>query len=162
MLFDSSERVQSCRHRWNLDVICPTYPRVGCLVVYGIFDAPLLQEGLAWRPASSVCEVSLSTCWGNLVYHHTQDEQVYAVISRRMRDGYDIFGSLPDTTEDEWIDSIEELEQRMDEYIHLRDQAHNAFEMRYQETIDPDKDRWELCSRVLSRRDIVDKLSAAW
>lgn len=50
----------------------------------------------------------------------------------------------------------------MDEYIHRRDQAQNAFEMRYQETIDPDKDRWKLCLRVLSRRDIVDKLSAAW
>jgi superfamily II DNA or RNA helicase len=98
----------------------------------------------------------------NLVYHHTQDEQVYAVISRRMKDRYDIFGSLPDTIEDDWIESVEELEERMDEYIHLRDQAHNAFEVRYHETIDPDKDRWELCSRVLARRDIVDKLSAPW
>jgi len=98
----------------------------------------------------------------NLVYHHTQDEQVYAVISRRMKDRYDIFGSLPDTIEDDWIESVEELEERMDEYIHLRDQAHNAFELRYHETIDPDKDRWELCSRVLSRRDVVDRLSAPW
>jgi superfamily II DNA or RNA helicase/DNA-binding Lrp family transcriptional regulator len=98
----------------------------------------------------------------NLVYHHTQDEQVYAVISRRMKDRYDIFGSLPDTIEDEWIESVEEMEERMDEYIHLRDLAHNAFEVRYHETIDPDKDRWELCSRVLSRRDIVDRLSAPW
>lgn len=98
----------------------------------------------------------------NLVYHETQDEEVYQVLSRRMKDRYDIFGCLPDTIEDEWIDSVEELEQRMDEYIHLRDQAHNAFELRYQETIDPDKDRWELCARVLARRDIVDKLSEAW
>ena len=30
------------------------------------------------------------------------------------------------------------------------------------DTIDPDKDRWELCSRVLARRDIVDKLSVPW
>ena len=98
----------------------------------------------------------------NLVYHQTQDEQVYAVISRRMRDRYDIFGSLPDSIEDDWIDSVEELGDRMDEYIHLRDQARNAFEVRYHETIDPDKDRWELCSRVFARRDIVDKLSMPW
>ncbi len=84
----------------------------------------------------------------NLVYHHTQDEQVYAVISRRMKDRYDIFGSLPDTIEDDWIESVEKLEERMDEYIHLRDQARNAFEVRYHETIDPDKDRWELCPRA--------------
>lgn len=98
----------------------------------------------------------------NLVYHDTQDERVYAAISRRMKDRYDIFGSLPDAIEDDWIESVEELEKRMDKYIHLRDQARNVFEVRYQETIDPDKDRWELCSRVLARRDIVDRLSAPW
>ena len=29
----------------------------------------------------------------------------------------------------------------MDEYIHLRQRARDVFEMRNQETIDPDKDR---------------------
>lgn len=98
----------------------------------------------------------------NLVYHDTQDEQVYQVISRRMKDRYDIFGGLPDTIEDEWIENVEDLEAMMDEYIHLRRQARDVFEMRYQETIDPDKDRWELCSRVLARRDVVDRLSVPW
>ncbi|WP_337288081.1 phospholipase D-like domain-containing anti-phage protein [Candidatus Methylomirabilis sp.] len=98
----------------------------------------------------------------NLVYHETQDEKVYHVISRRMKDRYDIFGGLPDTIEDEWIETVETLEEMMDEYIHLRRRARDVFEMRYQETIDPDKDRWELCSRVLARRDVVDRLSAPW
>lgn len=30
------------------------------------------------------------------------------------------------------------------------------------ETIDPDKNRWELCSRVLARRDVVERLSEPW
>ena len=30
------------------------------------------------------------------------------------------------------------------------------------ETIDPDKDRWELCSRVLARRNVLERLSAPW
>ena len=98
----------------------------------------------------------------NLVYHGTQDEKVYQVLSRRMKDRYDIFGGLPDTIEDDWIENVEKLEEMMDEYIHLRRQAHNAFEMRYQTTIDPERDRWELCSRVLSRRDVVDRLSMPW
>jgi hypothetical protein len=50
----------------------------------------------------------------------------------------------------------------MDHYIHLRDQARNAFEIRYQESINPDQDRWELCSRVLSRRDVIERLSMPW
>ncbi len=98
----------------------------------------------------------------NLVYHETQDEKVYKVLSRRMKDRYDIFGGLPDTIEDDWIESIEKLEEMMDKYIHLRKQALDVFEMRYQTTIDPDRDRWELCSRVLARRDLVDRLSVPW
>ncbi|MEJ5366078.1 MAG: phospholipase D-like domain-containing anti-phage protein [Desulfosoma sp.] len=98
----------------------------------------------------------------NLVYHDTQDEKVYQALSRRMKDRYDIFGSLPDTIDDEWIENVEKLEQMMDQYVHLREQARDAFEIRYERQVDPDKDRWELCSRVLARRDIVDKLSAPW
>lgn len=98
----------------------------------------------------------------NLVYHETQDETVYAVLSRRMKDRYDIFGGLPDTIEDDWIESEEKMEERMDEYIHLRQKARDVFEMRYQETIDPDANRWELCSRVLARRDVIERLSEPW
>ena len=98
----------------------------------------------------------------NLVYHETQDEKVYRVLSRRMKDRYDIFGGLPDTIEDDWIETVEKLEEKMDEYIHLRRKARDVFEMRYQETIDPEVNRWELCSRVLSRRDVVEQLSKPW
>lgn len=42
----------------------------------------------------------------------------------------------------------------MDQYVHFRRQSRDVFEMRYQETIDSDTNRWELCSRVLSRRDV--------
>lgn len=98
----------------------------------------------------------------NLVYHETQDEKVYQVISRRMKDRYDIFGGLPDTIEDDWIQTVEELEDMMDDYIHLRKKARDVFELRYQETIDPDKDRWELVSRVLARSDVIDRLSVPW
>jgi hypothetical protein len=98
----------------------------------------------------------------NLVYHETQDEKVYQVLSRRMKDRYDIFGGLPDTIEDEWIESVEKLEEMMDEYIHLRKKARDVFELRYQASIDPERDRWELCARVLARRDVVDRLSVPW
>jgi hypothetical protein len=79
-----------------------------------------------------------------------------------MQNRYDIFGGLPDTIEDDWIESVEKLEHMMDEYIHLRQRARDVCGVRYQETIDPEKDRWELCSRVLARRDVVDRLSTPW
>lgn len=49
----------------------------------------------------------------NLVYQGTRDEQVYERLSERMKDRYDIFGSLPDVIEDEWIEDIETLDAKL-------------------------------------------------
>ncbi len=131
----------------------------------------LINVDLPWNPSKLEQRLGRIKRFGqarrnvdmlNLVYHDTQDERIYQVLSRRMKDRYDIFGGLPDTIEDDWIESIENLEEMMDKYIHLRRKARDVFEMRYQTTIDPDRDRWELCSRVLARRDIIDRLSLPW
>lgn len=98
----------------------------------------------------------------NLVYSETQDEKVYKVLSERLRDTYDIFGSLPDTIDDEWIEDEEELKSRMNEYMHERKKAQDAFTVKYRGTIDPEAHLWERCASVLSRRDIVSKLSEPW
>jgi SNF2 family DNA or RNA helicase len=98
----------------------------------------------------------------NLVYSETQDEKVYSVLSERLRDTYDIFGSLPDTIDDEWIDDEEELKSRMDEYIHERKKAQDAFSVKYRGTLDPEANLWERCATVLSRRDVISKLSEPW
>ena len=98
----------------------------------------------------------------NLVYNETQDEKVYTVLSERLRDTYDIFGSLPDTIDDEWIDDEEALKSRMNEYMHERETAQNAFTVKYRGTIDTEAHLWERCASVLSRRDIVSKLSEPW
>ena len=45
----------------------------------------------------------------NLVYAGTNDEKVDQVLSRRMKDRYDLFGSPPDTIQDGWIDDIGNL-----------------------------------------------------
>ncbi|BCG58099.1 phospholipase D-like domain-containing anti-phage protein [Paenibacillus sp. URB8-2] len=98
----------------------------------------------------------------NLVYSETQDEKVYNVLSERLRDTYDIFGSLPDTIYDEWIENEEELKERMNEYLHERKKAQDAFSVKYRGTLDPAAHLWERCASVLSRRDIVNKLSEPW
>ena len=36
----------------------------------------------------------------------------------------------------------------MDAYIHLCQKSRDVFALHYKETIDPDKNRWELCSRI--------------
>ena len=98
----------------------------------------------------------------NLVYQGTRDEDVYRVISQRMKDKYDIFGGLPDAIEDDWIDDEQTLEAEMDKYIHLRQKARDVFELRYKGTINPDTNRWDLCARVLSRQDVNERLAKPW
>ncbi len=98
----------------------------------------------------------------NLVYHDTQDEKIYEVLSRRLKDQFDLFGGLPDTIDDDWIGDEQQMEEKMNQYIHLRRQAKNAFELKAQSSIEPDQNRWELCSQVLSRKDLLEKLSKPW
>ena len=131
----------------------------------------LINVDLPWNPSrleqrlgriKRIGQARRSVDMLNLVYHQTRDEDVYRALSRRMKDKFDIFGGLPDTIEDDWIENVERLEEMMDQYVHLRQKARDVFELRYKETIDPDKNRWELCSRVLARKDVVEKLSESW
>ena len=95
----------------------------------------LINVDLPWNPARLEQRLGRIKRFGqarrtvdmlNLVYHETQDEQVYQVISRRLRDKFDIFGGLPDTIEDDWIESVEKLETMMDQFIHLRQKARDC------------------------------------
>jgi hypothetical protein len=57
--------------------------------------------------------------------------------------------------------SIENLDQKLTEFIERKRRA-NAFDIRYADTVDPKGEPWEKCARVLSRRDVVERLSRGW
>ena len=98
----------------------------------------------------------------NLVYRETRDEDVYTALSRRMRNVYDVFGSLPETIEDDWIDGVEAIEAEMDKYLDQQKRARHAFDVKHRADVDPEQNRWELCSRVLYRRDVEERMSRPW
>lgn len=97
----------------------------------------------------------------NLVYQDTVDETIYERLSERMRDRFDLFGSLPDTIEDTWIDNIETLDQKLDEYINAQKRV-NGFDIRYNANLDAAEDEWRNCARVLSRRSIENLMRNGW
>ena len=97
----------------------------------------------------------------NLVNEQTVDEKVYERLSERMRDCYNLFGSLPDTIKDEWIDDIETLGEKMDEYINAQKEA-TGFDLRYNTTMEPSEKDWRDCSEVLSRRDFAQLMTTGW
>jgi superfamily II DNA or RNA helicase len=131
----------------------------------------LINIDLPWNPSrleqrlgriKRIGQARKSVDMLNLVYHETQDEKIYTVLSERLKNTYDIFGSLPDTIDDSWIEDEEELRRHMDTYMHERASAQDAFTVKYRTTLDPEANKWELCAEVLSRKDIVDVLSVPW
>lgn len=97
----------------------------------------------------------------NLVFEQTVDEKIYARVSERMKNRYDLFGSLPDTIKDEWIEDIETLGERLDEYIDAQKTA-TGFDLRYTATMKPPEKDWREFTEVLSRRDLATLMSTAW
>ena len=57
---------------------------------------------------------------GVLAYHETRNEKVYLLLSRRLKEKHDLFGGLPATIDDDWIDDAAHLAEKVDHYIHLR------------------------------------------
>jgi hypothetical protein len=64
-------------------------------------------------------------------------------------------------SEDEWIEDIEHLDEYLSQFTEKKAKA-NAFDFRYGSTVEPRGPGWELCERVLARRDVVRKLSEGW
>lgn len=97
----------------------------------------------------------------SLVFEQTVDEKIYERLSERMRNRYDLFGTVPDTIDADWIDDIETLGERMDQYINAQKQA-TGFDLRYVGTMKPPEKDWRVFTEVLSRRDLTTLMSAAW
>ncbi|WP_201732538.1 phospholipase D-like domain-containing anti-phage protein [Acidithrix sp. C25] len=97
----------------------------------------------------------------NLVYKDTRDEKVYEKLSERMRDRYNLFGSIPDCIDDEWIDDIEAFAEKAKTYLHFRNRSVSIFEKASKRTV-MGVDGWEECSKVLSRRDIELTMNKGW
>lgn len=130
----------------------------------------LINVDLPWNPTKLEQRIGRIKRFGqvrdkvdmlNLVNEQTVDEKVYEKLSERMQDRYNLFGSLPDTIKDEWIEDIETMGEKMDEYINAQKQA-NGFDLRYTDTMSPSEKDWRDCSNVLSRRDFTQLMTTGW
>ena len=130
----------------------------------------LIDVDLPWNPSRLEQRIGRIKRFGqrrdrvdmlNLVYHGTVDQKVYDTLSERMRERFDIFGTLPDVIEDEWIENIETLDAKLKEFT-VRKAAANAFDLRYATGATQDEQRWEVCERVLARADVTKRLSLGW
>ncbi len=130
----------------------------------------LINVDLPWNPTKLEQRIGRIKRFGqtrdkvdmlNLVNEQTVDEKVYDRLSERMKDRFDLFGSLPDTIKDEWIDNIEHLGELMDQYINAQKQE-TGFDLRYNATMRPTDNDWRNCAQVLSRRDFETLMRKGW
>ncbi|WP_269498084.1 phospholipase D-like domain-containing anti-phage protein [Castellaniella sp. S9] len=130
----------------------------------------LINVDLPWNPTKLEQRIGRIKRFGqtrktvdmlNLVFEQTVDEKIYGRLSERMKDRYNLFGALPDTIRDEWIEDIETLGERLDEYINAQKNA-TGFDLRYTGTMIPPEKDWREFTDVLSRRDLATLMSAAW
>ena len=130
----------------------------------------LINVDLPWNPTKLEQRIGRIKRFGqvrdkvdmlNLVNEQTVDEKVYERLSERMRDRYNLFGAVPDTIKDEWIEDIEELGEKMDEYINAQKEA-NGFDLRYNTSVEVTTKDWRDCASVLSRTDFAELMSEGW
>lgn len=130
----------------------------------------LINVDLPWNPTRLEQRIGRIKRFGqtrpavnmlNLVYQDTVDETIYDRLSSRMQDRFELFGSLPDTIEDTWIDNIETLDKRLDDYIDAQKRV-NGFDIRYNTNLDAEEDEWRNCTKVLSQRSIDTLMRNGW
>ena len=130
----------------------------------------LINVDLPWNPTKLEQRIGRIKRFGqlrdyvdmlNLVNEKTVDEKVYERLSERMHDKFNLFGSLPDTIKDEWIEHIETLDEQMDQYIDAQKRA-TGFDLRYNSHLSASNKDWRDCFNVLSQRDFGTLMREAW
>lgn len=139
----------------------------------------LVNVDLPWNPSKLEQRIGRIKRFGqarsevdmlSLVYEGSRDEVVYDRLSQRMRDRFDIFGQLPDTIEDDWIESEEHLERELRKHAETKARL-SAFDVRWGGTATGQgatpaqaawQSGWETCTKVLAREDVEKALAEGW
>ncbi|MBV1800653.1 phospholipase D-like domain-containing anti-phage protein [Siccirubricoccus sp. G192] len=139
----------------------------------------LVNIDLPWNPSKLEQRIGRIKRFGqvrdrvdmlSLVYEGSRDEVVYDRLSERMKDRFDIFGQLPDTLDDDWIENEETLEAELRKHADRKRQA-SAFDVRWGGTATGEgateaqrswQRGWETCTQVLARQDVEEVLCRGW
>jgi superfamily II DNA or RNA helicase len=128
----------------------------------------LINVDLPWNPArleqrkgriDRIGQLAASIDILNLRYRGSVEDQVHHVLSGRLEQIREIFGTIPDTLEDVWVEmamgEVEEARCRIDEVP-----SRHPFDIRY--APDVPETAWERCAEVLDQYDVQRLLRKAW
>ena len=101
-----------------------------------------------------------SEIWiANLRYRGSVEDRVHEVLADRLEAIHGLFGQIPDTLEDVWVQIALNDEQAAKQLIDRTTATRNPFDAKYSKVEDAD---WETCSLVLEPLAVKEQLSRGW
>lgn len=129
----------------------------------------LINLDLPWNPTrleqrkgriQRIGQVSDTVCIYNMRYKDSVEDKVHKALSGRLNGIYNMFGQIPDTLEDVWIDIATNNEEKAKERIDMIPKK-NPFKLKYEERPGKTED-WASCEAVLDKQDVKQQLLKGW
>jgi hypothetical protein len=101
-----------------------------------------------------------SEVWiANLRYRDSVEDRVHKVLADRLEAIHTLFGQIPDTLEDVWVQVALNDEEAARQLIDRTTATRNPFDVKYSKVEDYD---WETCALVLNKVTVKELLSQGW
>lgn len=129
----------------------------------------LINLDLPWNPTrleqrkgriQRIGQISDKIFIFNMRYKGSVEDKVHQKLSSRLEDIHSLFGQIPDTLEDVWIQVAMSNEQQAQEIIDAIPKK-NPFTLKY-ETLPPVTEDWESCITVLDKSEKTKQLLQGW
>lgn len=95
----------------------------------------------------------------NLRYRDSVEDRVHQVLADRLEAIHGLFGQIPDTLEDVWVQVALNDEAAANQLIDRTTATRNPFDAKYSKVEDED---WETCASVLNGISMRELLSQSW
>ena len=127
----------------------------------------LINLDLPWNPTrleqrkgriQRIGQTRETVCVYNMRYQESVEERVHELLSARLQNIHDLFGQIPDTLEDVWIDVALGHEEKARQTIGALPDKH-PFDAKYNQIATLN---WESCSEVLNRHAAAEVLTSGW
>lgn len=101
-----------------------------------------------------------SEIWiANLRYRDSVEDRVHRVLADRLESIHGLFGQIPDTLEDVWVQVALNNKQAALQLIDQTTATRNPFDVKYSKVEDAD---WETCASVLNAVSVKELFSRSW
>jgi len=128
----------------------------------------LINIDLPWNPTrleqrkgriQRIGQVRTEIWIANLRYRDSVEDRVHQVLADRLEAIHGLFGQIPDTLEEVWVQIALQNEQAANQLIDRTKATRNPFDVKYSKVDEAD---WETCSTVLEPMTVNEQLSQGW